>query len=320
MKKHELEFDPIKEIARSCGFELVGITKAEIPEVDKRNIQEWVNKKFYGGMEWFIRNTHIRNNFENLGFTPKSAIVLGCTYFTESYEKVFQNYKLKISRYAVGEDYHGVLKKKANPILEFLKINYPNNKFRMGVDSLPIAEKVLAKKSGIGWRGKNTIIINPEIGSYFFLAIILTNLEISYNAEEIPDRCGKCRLCLDACPTGALFEEYKIDASKCISYQTIEDRKIGDISSNNKNRKNWIFGCDICQEVCPWNKKKLNRIRMESREPKFQPSPIWEDSTELEIIEMDLEKFTRLQKKSPISRIQFEKWRENISIFLNSNT
>ncbi len=307
----------IINLAMSSGFELAGITKAKIPEEDKANINLWIQKKLFGDMEWFPKNNHIRLDFENLGFIPKSVIMLGCSYYSKKNEEVLRKFKFKISRYAVGKDYHNVLREKVKPLMVFLKDKFPVGKFRMSTDSLPISEKVLANEAGLGWRGKNTNIINPEVGSFFFLAAILTDVSLSPNAQKIPDRCGKCRLCIEACPTGALFEEYKIDARKCISYLTIEEKMSISADSFGFKTNGWIFGCDICQEVCPWNRKKTNIFRMETKEPDFLASDLWRDSSEKEILEMEPKEFTVFQKDSPLSRISFQKWRRNIQNFLD---
>ncbi|MCB1177367.1 MAG: DUF1730 domain-containing protein, partial [Leptospiraceae bacterium] len=151
------------------GFNLVGFSKASIPKSDKDNINSWIQNKYYGQMNWFPKNNELRTEFKNLGFTPNSIIALGLVYNTKEYSKVTANFNFKFSRYAVGKDYHDVLREKAKPGLKYLKENFPNNHFRQGVDSLPVPEKILAREAGIGWIGKNTNLIHPELGSFFFL-------------------------------------------------------------------------------------------------------------------------------------------------------
>ncbi len=298
----------IQEKFLSAGFELFGVTKAVVPDVDQENIQEWINQKRHGTMDWYVKNMELRLNFTNLGFLPKSVVALGMVYRDASHKKFQEGSTFLISRYAQGEDYHSILKEKARPILRWLKNTYPKNQFRQSVDTLPIPEKVLAREAGLGWIGKNTNLIHSRYGSYFFLSMILTDLEIPFMEIKQTDRCGTCRACIDACPTQAIYEEYKIDASKCISYYTIEDRS--ETFSADVKLDGWIYGCDICQEVCPWNretKKEIaytGEVRFQVRESLLQKKDQVEELSESE--------FQEVIAKSAMDRITFKQWKRNI--------
>lgn len=307
-KNMKIPLSQIQSKALDCGFSLFGVADAVVPELDKKNILSWVEQGLAGKMDWYARNQDLRLTLNNLGFTPRSVIVLGALYQDRDYEEVFADKEFKISRYATGKDYHLVLKKRSEPLLKYLRENFPENKFRQGVDSLPVAEKVFAREAGIGWQGKNTNIINENLGSYFFLSVILTDLQLLAD-KPVTDRCGTCRACLDACPTGALFEPYKIDAGKCISYHTIEDRSetFSDSVANGK----WVYGCDICQEVCPWNRVKAKKREVFSINEEFKLREEFRTFTKQDFLEMTEEEFQKFVKDSAMDRITFSMWKRN---------
>ncbi|MCX7997740.1 MAG: tRNA epoxyqueuosine(34) reductase QueG [Leptospiraceae bacterium] len=295
----------IQTLALELGFDLVGFASAELLAQEKESIQAWVSQRLHGNMSWYEKSLHIRLDLENLGFRPKSVIVLGLVYLTEQGNEFVNISEYKISQYALGKDYHKVLKAKAKPLLKFLRESFPKNYFRQGVDSLPVAEKVYGKRAGIGWIGKNTNLISPEKGSYFFLSVILTDLELK-ETGEISDRCGTCRKCLDACPTGALFEEYKIDACKCISYLTIEERA----EKLEIPFQNWIYGCDICQMVCPWNEKAIRWKRF-SQTLEFEINPKFLDYKD-KFNMLSEKEWSELRKESAMERISYQQWKRNL--------
>lgn len=303
----------IQSIAFESGFHLVGFCSAQIPEQDKQNIIKFVQKKYHGDMEWFSRNLDIKLNLINLGLNPKSVIVLGIRYRDPSYEEILAQKKYKLSRYAVGQDYHTTIKNLAKPLLQYLKVNFPQNRFRMGVDSLPVLEKVYARESGIGWQGKNTLIIHPQMGSFFFLAVILTDLELTADSP-ISNRCGTCTKCIDACPTQAILSNRQIEANRCISYYTIECKKVEIPESTS----DWIFGCDICQEVCPWNKIKPNRKQFLDKD-EFKIRKTLLETDESSYTNLTEIKFYELIKNSSMNRISFEQFQRNIQ-HCNSKT
>ena len=301
--------ESLKEICTANGFELFGITKTELKPQDRNNISEWIDKKYYGNMKWFPERKNLLLDFQNLGFEPKSAIVLGKLYLTADSEPISKKFPFHWSKYALGKDYHKVLREKGSAVLQFLRQTLPNFSFRQTVDSVPIPEKVLGSYAGIGWIGKNTMLINETYGSFFFLSTILSNFDFTTFHESIAgvDRCGTCRKCLDACPTGALFEEYKIDANLCISHSTIEDKTI----NPKLDHHGWAYGCDICQDVCPWNTGK-RKDRMLTNEKDFEPLGVFQKNT-LEFLNVSESEFTSAFQDSAVQRISFEKFQNNLS-------
>ncbi|WP_425460610.1 tRNA epoxyqueuosine(34) reductase QueG [Leptospira idonii] len=312
-----VELSRIKDICLSEGFDLVGFTPAVIPKQDIDNIQSWVDQQFFGKMDWFTKqiSQEIRLEMRHLGFVPQSVIALGMVYRSEEAEEILEQSAVKVSRYALGDDYHQVLRNKGKNILKKLKQLYPQASFRQSIDSLPIPEKVFARLAGIGWMGKNTNIINEAFGSYFFLSMILTDYKWEIPEVAKVDHCGTCNACLDACPTGALFEPYKIDASKCISHHTIENRE--DDFSPTEFTANWLYGCDICQEVCPWNKNKAKRNRIQTTVKEFIPYKYWTENKNLMESPLSMEDFASIFRNSAVKRIGSKSWNRNLSSVLN---
>lgn len=242
----------IKQFLFSINFDLVGFSEAKKLKKESELLRSWLSKGYQADMDWIEKSFHKRvDPFEILP-EAKSIISVGMNYFQKVNGEIPKD-SGKISVYAWGKDYHKVFEKKFKQIKKFLNENYPESINRFYVDYGPTMDKVWAVKGGLGWMGKHTNVINTSIGSWFFIGTIITSLELVYD-EPISDMCGKCRICIDACPTGAIVEDYVVDANKCISYQTIENKK--EIPNNLKGKfQGFIFGCDICQEVCPWNKK-----------------------------------------------------------------
>lgn len=241
----------LKQFSKSLGFERTGISAAKKLDREAKQLEAWLNKNYHGQMSYMERYFDFRIDPSKLLPGTKSIIVLSINYFQEGLK--FPEGSAKVSRYAQGEDYHKVIKRKAKQIILWMKKNYGDITARAFVDSGPVLERIWAREAGIAWSGKNTLSINPKTGSYFFLCCILTDLEFECDSP-IKDYCGSCRKCIDACPTGAFHEAgYLLDASKCISYLNIELKETIPIQFKNK-MDNWIFGCDICQEVCPWNR------------------------------------------------------------------
>lgn len=288
-------------------------------------------------MDWFERHLSLRRDPARLFPGARSALVLAVYYRDVATEAVLENAPRRISRYAVGRDYHRLLRKKGTRLLAALREIIPELDGRVVVDSAPVPEKILARLAGIGWQGKHTNLIHPELGSYFFLSVLLLNH--AFDADEpIADLCGQCRLCLDACPTGALFEDYRIDAGRCISYLTIERDAATPIAealqdavtarapenddapgrgSESKDTDpdfhGWVFGCDICQEVCPYNRNRRTRERT-TAEPGFRLREAVRDFMQTpETPALDAaSNISQLTAGSPLARAGAEKLKQNI--------
>lgn len=303
----------LAEIIRMAGFDRFGFTHPPLPDSDLAHIQEFIDRKFFASMEWYPLRQNIRTQFQDLGFPVASFLVLSLPYrpTPESKEAIHPETAQAISRYAWGEDYHAVIRSRAKPILQYLRGTHPGKKFRLGVDSLPLPEKILGRMAGLGWIGKNTLLIHPHVGSYFFLSVIASEVDLSPNIEavEIPDRCGRCRACVDACPTQALVETYKLDANRCISHHTIEYRgeEFPDLPNYKTHGK--VFGCDICQDVCPWN--RLADKKSISTPPEFHPLPIFREKSPLQLRHLTKAEFDEAFQSSPILRTGHKAWLRN---------
>jgi len=288
--------------AKTVGFDLVGFAKTDVLENESNNLKVWLNKNYQGGMDYMERNFDKRKDVKQILPNAKSIISLGLNYYTpESHSN--DDAKGKITRYAWGNDYHLIIWSMLDELEVELKKLDPNFESISYVDTGPVMDKAWAVRSGIGWLGKHTNVINREIGSWFFIANIIANYEFNYS-EPIPDFCGTCTACIDACPTNAIVQEYVVDANKCISYLTIENKN--EISEEFKGKfDNWLFGCDICQDVCPWNQK----FPVESLLKDFHPQN--KELTLDEVIEMNEEEFKTKFQTSPIKRAKLSGMKRN---------
>ncbi len=294
----------VEEKAKEIGFDLVGFAKAEEFKDEIDYLEKWLKKGYQAGMTYMERNLDRRKNVSEILSGAKSVISLGLNYCTK--EKFSDTPGSgKVSRYAWGTDYHFIIWEKLAKLEEELKKIDPAFKSKSYVDTGPVMDKAWAVKAGIGWMGKHTNIINRGLGSWIFLSTIITNYNFTYS-EEVPDYCGSCTACLDACPTGAIVEEYVIDANKCISYLTIENK--GEIPEKfNEQFDGWIFGCDICQDVCPWNNKFSFLTNIEEFNPKEKNKEINLD----EILNMENKEFKEKFHKSPILRSKLKGLKRN---------
>ncbi len=308
--------EKLNELATELGFCKFGVAKVENLEKEINYYQDWLNNNYHSSMSWLERNQDKRQNIDKILHGAKSVIVLAYNYYTDfdyPYEETLKSENLgKISRYAWGNDYHDIILNKLNDISLFLQTLDKNSQSKSYVDTGPILERQWAVKSGIGWQGKNGMLITKECGSYVFLGIIITTCEIESDTK-LEDYCGNCTKCIDACPTNAIIKPKVIDSNKCISYWTIEAKPEKEIPTNIANKlNNWVFGCDICQEVCPWNKfKKINNDEF------FKPR----NKTYLskkEINNMKDEDFRVKFKNSPIKRTKLKGLKRNFSA-LNQN-
>lgn len=244
--------EKFKAKAKELGFDMVGVAKARRLDEEAARLETWLNAQYHGSMEYMSNHFEIRVDPRRLVPNAKSVIVLAHNYYpsTQQYDKNAP----KIARYAYGNDYHAVLKSKLYHLRRYLRTCVGNVRGRCFVDSAPILERDWARIAGLGWTGKNTLLLNKGMGSYYFLAVMVVDVALEYDAPLGKDYCGTCRRCIEACPTQAIAPQgYVLDARKCISYLTIELREA--IPTEFKGKMaGWAFGCDICQEVCPWNR------------------------------------------------------------------
>lgn len=294
----------IKTEAQRLGFSFCGISKAGFLEEEAPRLESWLNKNMHGEMRYMENHFDKRLNPTLLVEDSKSVISLLFNYYPEETQR---EDTFKISKYAYGEGYHFVIKDKLKDIVHFINDEIGEVSARVFVDSAPVLDRAWAKKSGLGWIGKNGMLINKEQGSFFFLAEIILDLELDYD-NPVTDHCGTCRACLDACPTEAILPNKVVDGSKCISYFTIELKD--EVLPNEVKGKfqDWAFGCDICQDICPWN-----RFSLVNNEPKFKPNEKLINYSKVEWEELTDEIFQEIFKKSPVKRTKFKGLKRNIN-------
>lgn len=297
------------ETANQIGFDLVGFSKVITLEDEYFLLESWLKNNFQAGMFYMAQNNEKRRDVKKIFPEAKSVISLGVNYYKNYNFEIKDSNCGKVSRYAWGKDYHKVIAKMLKKFESTLKSIDNNFKSKSYVDTGPVMDKVWAVRSGLGWMGKHTNIINREIGSWFFIANVFCNIEFEYS-KPIVDHCGSCNACIDACPTEAIVVPYVVDSNKCISYQTIENK--GDIPVQLKNKfDNWAFGCDICQDVCPWNHK----FSKESKIEEFEPQNLYLKAEDFS--KMTQEDFNIKFKDSPIKRSKLSGIRRNLSFLFD---
>ena len=300
----------IKQKAEKFGFQSCGISKAEFLEEEAPRLETWLNKGYHGEMKYMENHFDKRLDPTLLVDGAKSVISLSYNYFPKV--KIDEINNFKISKYAYGEDYHEVIKDILKNMVAELQEEIGEFGFRVFVDSAPVLEKAWARKSGLGWVGKNANLITKKHGSFYFLAEIICDLELEYDLA-VTDHCGSCRACIDACPTQAIVSDRIVDGSKCISYATIElKNEIPDYF--NGKMDDWIFGCDVCQDVCPWN-----RFSAPTLQEKFAPNFQKLNFRKNEWKELSQELFSEIFKKSAVKRTKFSGLMRNISFLPKEN-
>ena len=280
MSYQQMHTQQIKSFARNLGFSYCGIARARRLDADAKRLEQWLSKGMQGTMHYMENHFELRIDPTKLVPGAKSVITLLLNYFPEEQQN---EQAPKIARYAFGKDYHEVIKKKLNTLLLLIKEHIGEVQGRGFVDSAPVLERSWAQRSGLGWVGKNGNLINKQKGSYFFIATLITDLDLEYDDPFVKDFCGTCTRCIDACPTDAILPGKIVDGSKCISYFTIELKEILIPDTLKGQFDNWMFGCDTCQEVCPWN-----RFAEHTNEKELIPIPEilnfnsnqWEELTE----------------------------------------
>jgi epoxyqueuosine reductase len=291
--------------AYELGFFHVGFSKADFLEEEAPRLENWLNKNHHGEMAYMANHFDKRLDPRLLVDDAKTVISLLFNYYTDHQQSDPE--APKISKYAYGEDYHHVIKDKLNELIAFIQIEVGEVNGRGFVDSAPVMDKAWAKKAGLGWIGKNSNLIHPKTGSFFFIADLIIDLELEADGP-IKDYCGTCTRCIDACPTDAIIEPYVVNGSKCISYLTIELKDELLPKEFQGKMDNWMFGCDICQDVCPWN-----RFSSLHNEPRFIPHPDLLDLKKQDWMDLQEEGFQLLFQKSPIKRTKFKGLKRNIS-------
>ncbi len=299
----------IKQMAKELGFEFCGISQATFLEEEAPRLERWLNQNQHGQMGYMANHFDKRLDPRKLVEGAKSVISLLLNYFPEQEIPSKNNYK--ISKYAYGEDYHFVFKDKLKTLLQAIRKEVGDVNGRAFVDSAPVMDKVWAAKSGLGWIGKHSNLLNRKMGSFFFIGELILDLELVYDSP-VGDYCGTCTRCIDACPTDAIESPHVVNGSKCISYFTIELKE--SIPQEVKGKfEDWIFGCDICQDVCPWN-----RFSSPHHTPDFRPHEALKTFTKNDWQEITEDVFKEIFRKSPLKRTKFKGLQRNIQFIAES--
>ena len=294
----------IKSLAEELGFNYCGIAKAGLLSEDAKRLEQWLAKGMQGNMQYMENYFDLRIDPTKLVPGAKSVITLLLNYFPE---KQPYTETPKIAKYAYGRDYHEVIRDKMKQLIGLMTEKIGEINGRGFVDSAPVLERAWAVKSGLGWVGKNGNLINKQQGSFFFIATLITDLELEYDSPYAKDFCGTCTKCIDSCPTDAILPDKVIDGSKCISYFTIELKEALIPESMKGKFDNWMFGCDTCQDVCPWN-----RFSVSTRESAFTPVPAILNFTTKDWEELTEESFKEIFKQSPLKRSKYNGIKRNL--------
>jgi epoxyqueuosine reductase len=295
----------IKKQACDLGFNKVGIVPAAALTKESEDLREWLARGFHGRMAYMARDPQQRSDPRLLMPSAKSVVCAALNYYRP--EKHMDGEEIgKISRYAWGDDYHDVLRDKLKILLAWIVERAPEVEGKICVDTSPMMDKAWAARAGFGWIGKHTNLITREFGSWVFLGELLLSIELDYDSYIEADHCGKCTACIEACPTQAITAPYQLDATRCISYGTIELREPELPEPIESNLENWVFGCDICQDVCPWS-----RFSKETDEARFTPRPGVIAPKLRDLIEMSQEEFSARFRQSAIKRAKLEGLKRN---------
>ncbi len=302
----------IKEQARRVGFDKIGIVRAEALDGERERLREWLARGYQGEMEWMARNPEKRTDPRKLFPQAHSVIVVALNYYTP--EKHAGDPETgKVSRYAWGDDYHEVVGSKLHALLAWIEEQVPHAAGKVCVDIQPIMDKAWAVRAGLGWIGKHTNLITEEYGSWVFLGELLLNIELEYDRDQVEDHCGTCTLCIDACPTSAIGEPYVVDSNKCISYATIELRAPEMPPAITENLEGWFYGCDICQDVCPWN-----RFETLTTEDRLHPRPGSVNANLSEILELTPQSYAERFRGSAMKRAKLAGLQRNARALLRN--
>ena len=293
----------IKQRALFEGFNKVGIVGAESLADEGRRLEEWLARGHHGEMRWMARDVHKRIDPHEIFPQARSVVVVALNYFTP-HQHQQSSTTGKVSRYAWGDDYHDVVKEKLLSLLAWIKEVEPSAEGKVCVDIQPTMDKAWAVRAGLGWLGKHSNVITPEHGSWVFIGELLLNLDLEHDRERIEDHCGTCTLCIDACPTAAITEPYVVDSNKCISYATIELRATE--LPDEMDLAGWLYGCDVCQDVCPWN-----RFEQETSETRFAPREGNVDVDLDQVLELTPESYAARYRGSAMKRTKLSGLQRN---------
>lgn len=302
----------IKSQARALGFHRVGIVRAEALSSEHERFSEWLRRGYHGEMNWMARDPEQRSDPRKLFPAARSVVVVALNYYTPHEHSDNPG---KVSRYAWGDDYHEVVGDKLRQLLSWIEEQWPDAKGKVCVDIQPMMDKAWAARAGLGWIGKHTNLITEECGSWVFIGELLLNLELDFADEEIADQCGACTLCIEACPTGALTEPYVLDSNLCISHATIESR-VPEISDRIASKlEGWLYGCDICQDVCPWN-----QMTPATDESRFEPREGNINASLSQIIELTQETYASRFRHSAMKRAKLAGLQRNARALLDAGS
>jgi epoxyqueuosine reductase len=303
----------IKERALAEGFDKVGIVRAVALDVERERLQEWLRRGFHGEMRWMERAPDQRTDPRLLLPEARSVVVGAVNYYTP-HEHSRDPATGKISRYAWGDDYHEVVGSRLKSLLAWIREQWPEAEGKPCVDIQPMMDKAWGVRAGLGWIGKHSNLITRDYGSWVFIGELLLNLELEYDAEIVEDHCGSCTLCIDACPTSAITEAYVVDSNKCISYATIELRAPEIPEDITANMDGWLYGCDICQDVCPWN-----RFEKPTNETRFEPRPDGVNAKLADILDLTPEAYSERFRRSAIKRAKLAGLKRNARALLEQS-
>ncbi len=297
--------DQIRQHARELGFQFVGIVPATALTTERDRLREWLARGYHGNMSWMARDPDQRTDPRHLFPAARSVVVVALNYYTPAEHSSAPNTG-KVSRYAWGDDYHDVVGSKLRSLLSWIQDQDSEARGKVCVDIQPMLDKAWAARAGIGWLGKHTNLITKELGSWVFIGELLLNLELDYDDEPIEDHCGSCTLCIDACPTNAIVEPYVLDSNQCISYATIELRAPEMPPPLAKHLEGWLYGCDICQDVCPWN-----RFAQTTTQESFAPRPENVNVDLSSVLEMDATVYAERFRGSAMKRAKLSGLQRN---------
>jgi epoxyqueuosine reductase len=305
MSQRAVLSNKIKEQAIAEGFHKVGIVPVEALHSEREKLLEWIARGFHGEMQWMARDPDKRTDPRLILPSSRSVVAVALNYYTP-YQHDDDQLRGKVSRYAWGDDYHDLLGDKLRSLLAWIKQEYPEAEGKVCVDAQPIMDKAWAVRAGLGWIGKHSNLITRDYGSWVFLGELLLNLELEYDTFKEEDHCGTCTMCIEACPTNAITEPYVVDSNKCISYVTIELRTEQIPENVEPNLNNWLYGCDICQDVCPWN-----RFEKPTTEKGFQPRKNNVSPLLSEILQLTPETYASKFRRSAIKRAKLRGLQRN---------